>query len=202
MLPQINLDLSSESDSSDSEGIFDFFRTRKRNPLDTTVFSSGDELDLDQVELNILESKCPDPITSMVYIDDYNAIERISVSNAVSHITTQRRRTEVRANKSESQFGQVVSLANDIGMKVNDRKTQMLCIHPFTSDDMSTYIKTPSEQVIKSTESLKILGFHFNKEPNAIHHVKILLGKFYSKLWTIRFFETQRHETGRPSQSI
>ena len=65
----------------------------------------------------------------------------------------------------------------------------MLCINPNPYSDMSSYIITPSDEMIKSSESLKILGFTFGKEPNAKLHVTKLIEKFHAKLWTLRFLK-------------
>ena len=43
--------------------------------------------------------------------------------------------------------------------------------------------------LIKSTPSLKILGFNFDKNPNASFHVEKTVEKFYSRLWTLRFLK-------------
>ena len=36
---------------------------------------------------------------------------------------------------------------------------------------------------------LKLLGFTFNSKPNATHHVNILIEKFHSRLWSLRFLK-------------
>ena len=103
-----------------------------------------------------------------------------------SHITTGKCRLLVRALKSEKLFMRVNRLAAAIGMKVNGQKTQMLCIHPCIHNDVETHIMTENSK-ISSTKSLKILGFNFDSTPNATHHVKLTIEKFYSRLWTLRF---------------
>ena len=72
-------------------------------------------------------------------------------------------------------------MARNINMKVNTAKTQMLCIHPFNSELVSTYITT-SEGVLKSGDTLKILGFTFNKKPDTSFHVKQVVNKLYGML--------------------
>ena len=65
---------------------------------------------------------CSDPVQTMVYIDDYNAIEKINVINAESHITTDKMKLRVLARKSEAIFEGVQSLARSINMCVNTKK--------------------------------------------------------------------------------
>ena len=79
----------------------------------------------DPLELiTIPSSACPDPIYSMVYIDDYNTIEKLCLEGAQSHITVNRRELKLLAAKSELQFKNVQRLANHIKMVVNSKKTQ------------------------------------------------------------------------------
>ena len=98
-------------------------------------------------------------VVNYVYIDDYNAIEQLYIRNSKSHITQGIRTIQTHAEQSETLFKKVQSLAHDINMKVNETKTQLLCIHPFKNDTVSSYIKT-QDNVLKSGETLKILGFY------------------------------------------
>ena len=86
-------------------------------------------------------------------------------------------------------FNNVQKLASEINMKVNSKKTQMLCVHASQNSRARSYINTADGGVITSADSLKILGFHFNSEPNANYHVEKIIDKFYSKLWTLRFLK-------------
>ena len=66
-------------------------------------------------------------------------------------------------------------------MKVNKRKTQMLCISPSGDSNISTYIYTPEGQKIESGESLKILGFYFGRRPTAEAHLAAITWKCYAR---------------------
>ena len=46
---------------------------------------------------------------------------------------------------------------------------------------VNTYINTEGDK-IESTDSLKILGFTFGREPNAKLHVEKLIDRFHAKL--------------------
>ena len=126
------------------------------------------------------------PVINYVYIDDYNAVERIWTRNAVSHISTQMRRIHAHAPKSESLFHRVKEVASSINMRVNAKKTQLLCIHPYSSDQVNSYVRADGDNIV-SNDELKILGFYFNHKPNATYHVSLLLQKFYNMLWSLRF---------------
>ena len=76
-------------------------------------------------------------------------------------------------------------------MKVNSAKTQMLCISASKNNEVTSYIRTDRNE-IRSGEGLKILGFNFDKRPNAAHHVTIVINKLYGKLWTLRFLKRSK----------
>ena len=64
----------------------------------------------------------------------------------------------------------------------------MLCMHANADSNIKTYISTGQDEIESSSE-LKILGFTFGCEPNANVHVKKVIDKMYSKLWTLRYLK-------------
>ena len=127
-------------------------------------------------------------MSTYVYIDDFNAVESLNLKNAPAHYTTSKARIYVRASKSERLFKRINCLAEEIGMKVNCDKTQMLCINACLHNNVESYILSDNKK-IESTTSLKLLGFNFDSRPNANKHVELLIEKFYSRLWTLRFLK-------------
>ena len=172
-----------ELESSSDEDIYPFFRARN-DPFETTT---EDQTMEDTININ-REALTGDELRSMVYIDDFNALERLRITNAPSHITMGKRQITVNAPQTEMLFEEIQQPAGRIGMKVNNKKTQMVCIHPYSSDSITSYIKA-GEQRINSTSELKILGFHFGTEPNAKVHASKLIEKFYNKMWSLRFLK-------------
>ena len=65
----------------------------------------------------------------------------------------------------------------------------MLCIYANNNNVISSHIMTNEGTRIVSTDTLKILGFHFSNEPNANLHVSKVIDRLYSKLWTLRFLK-------------
>ena len=59
---------------------------------------------------------------------------------------------------------------------------------PQRKESITTYIKT-TDNILKSGETLKILGFTFDKNPDASYHVKNLVNKFYGMLWSLRYLK-------------
>ena len=171
--PTCLADLSGEF-VSDEEDDFRFIR-RLPNPLDS--FDESDQQYSNRIK--IPNCACPDPLTSLVYIDDYNTIVRLSLKGAQQHITTRRRELRLLAAKSELQFAAVQRLAANIGMQVNEKKTQLLCIAGDSSSDVSSYIRTDTGE-ISSGKALKILGFHFDSKPSAVYHVTQVINSLAS----------------------
>ena len=110
-------------DYQSDEESFHFFRQRANNQLDTTIESMVEETH------RIPNSLCGAPIASMVYIDDYNAIEKLRITGAEAHISTKKTEVKILARKTEHLFNTVTELATETGMRVNAKKTQLLCIH-------------------------------------------------------------------------
>lgn len=125
--------------------------------------------------------------TVKAYIDDYNVIEKVRTTAAISHFSQNRTTYEVNAPQTERLLLQVKTAAADIGMVVNEAKTQLLCIHPQGSN-MSSYIRAPDAEGerIVSGESLKILGFTFGRTPDVSVHTKQLIKGFIYKMWSMR----------------
>ena len=136
-------------------------------------------------------------IINYVYIDDFNAVETLNLKQAMSHITTNKCSMDVRAIKSERLFSRVHETATEIGMLVNGAKTQMLCIHPCIFNSVNTHINCDNNEIISSTNDLKILGFTFDQRPNANKHVELLVQRFYSKLWSLRFLKRSGLDKGK-----
>ena len=154
------LEISSGESSESEEDIERGIRRPSQRLLDSTIMSQGFSQTILEEVLQMDEWQRETPSVK-AYIDDYNVIEKVRTTNAVSHFTEQLPTYEVHAPQSQKVFKNVKKAAGEIGMMVNDSKTQLLCIHP-KGNKMKTFIK-PSEESgkLKSGENLKILGFTF-----------------------------------------
>ena len=92
---------------------------------------------------------------------------------------------KIHATKSEELLKTVTVRAESVGMRVNNAKTQLLCLHASNSSEVTSYMKIGSTK-IESGEELKILGFIFGKNPTVKPHVNYMLGKARKKLWALR----------------
>ena len=121
-----------------------------------------------------------------VYVDDLNVLEKACQENAISHITTNKRQLKVHAPKIEKYFEGVFVKAEEMQMKVNQKKTQLLAISASINDQVKAYIKPDvrgQRSETLSGESLKIVGYTFGNKPSVGPHVQLMCNKFRSKLW-------------------
>ena len=130
-----------------------------------------------------------EPLGVKVYIDDMNAVEKISQENATSEISQRKRILKIHAPKLQVFLERVSERASEIGMVVNQKKTQVLCISASIHDECKAYIRPTISETCTETisgGSLKIIGFHFNTKPTVGFHVEIMCQKFRCKLWSLR----------------
>ena len=123
-----------------------------------------------------------------IYRDDYNCIEKVRQRDAVFHLSQHGRTSNAHAVKSQSVFNNLKRDANEIGMKVNNAKTQMLCISP-SINKCNTYLMASDGGRVQSGEHLKLLGFVFDNCPTPAAQVRALVSKFRSRLWSLRYLK-------------
>ena len=119
------------------------------------------------------------------YIDDLNIVEKVRHIDSISVISQNKQKTLVHAPQSEHIFKEIASRAAQLNMKVNEEKTQVLCIPAAASSQVESYINANTKR-ISSGNSLKILGFWFGSTPGVELHVASLEEKFRSRLWSLR----------------
>ena len=177
---------SDSSYDSDREDGFNFRFFRKRNnPLDDTEVSvrmTQDEID---AALGVPERWVSVPAGTKAYIDDLNIVEKIRHSDTISHISQSKQSVSAYAPQSECIFSTISKRASELKMKVNEGKTQILCISAAKNSQVSSYINTETRR-ISSTDEMKILGFWFGKEPTVSRHIEKTKTKFRRRLWLLR----------------
>ena len=113
-------------------------------------------------------------------------LNKVFTKNAVKIQVNGRLTGLVRATKTESHFRTVEYNANRRGMLINEDKTRMLCISSARSYLPEAYFHSSDGTRIKSSASLKVLGFTFTGEPNVRAHIKLLQQKFKARIWALR----------------
>ena len=120
----------------------------------------------------------------MAYIDDLNIIKKVRHSDAVSDLSVHKQISRAHAPQSELFFENISSHANSMGMKVNESKTQVVCISAAKNAVVRSYIN--ANERITSADELKILGFWFSTTPGVSLHVQKTVKKFCKRLWSLR----------------
>ena len=70
-------------------------------------------------------------------------------------------------------------------MKVNSDKTHLLVVSDALSFKPGAYIRDGDDREIESTDSMRILGFHFSSRPTVAAHVEALRRRFRQKYWIL-----------------
>ena len=167
---------------SDDEvnGFFQWFRPRR-------IEDSRMSEDLNNTEIReILDIEQADnrPVVKG-YIDDFNVIETLDDRLKITHHTTGKTTSTLRAPGCESIFEQLGDVSTDLGMKINPNKTQLLCISSTNDRHTQSFIRVRNQK-IRSGGELKILGFWFDETPTVKLHVNKTLAKARSRLVSLR----------------
>ena len=118
------------------------------------------------------------------YIDDLNIGETIRVSDGESHITTSKEIRSIRALGCEEMYEIITENGTKVGMLINAKKTQLLCISSSLVFRVECFISIDGRK-LTSGEKLKILGFMFDGSPTPKAHIEHLIMKFNRSLWTL-----------------
>ena len=119
------------------------------------------------------------------FVDDVTLGGKNLLDHAVRHVTTAKEKRLVHAGDLETKYEQIVKNSTRIGMVVNPRKTQIMCVSQSINYDVSSYINIGGEKRW-SEDSMKVLGFHFDSKCNMSVHIGEIKKKFAKRLWIIR----------------
>ena len=173
-----------------------FFRNRQRYEFDSDESETNQTYTQAQIneELGIPEGWEDSEPDIYIYIDDANAVEKVQIPGSITTISQHKQLVRIHASQSEELFNTVSIRASGINMKVNNDKTQLLCISSNYTSETSSYIRAGSQK-ITSGQGLKILGFKFGSRPTVRDHVDFMLDKARKKLWTVRHLKKNGMES-------
>ena len=121
-------------------------------------------------------------VTSFKYIDDTTLFEAVDLGTAIKHFTTGTTSEVVSPLGLGEGLDTIAAGAKEIGMKVNVKKTQLLCISPNNGCLTSAAIATDAEPIVSSA-TLKLVGFTFGETPNVAAHVMAVKLSYRRKVW-------------------
>ena len=118
------------------------------------------------------------------YVDDTTIIYTLPPQSGIRHIGPRRPAEELPSEGIAELFHAVSDRAGAIGMRVNCRKTQLLCIS--VDNGYQTWASFPSEDTtISSQDSMKLLGFMMGCSPGVTDHFEFLRAKFRARFWSL-----------------
>ena len=87
---------------------------------------------------------------------------------------------------SQNVFRHIVRNAERKGMRVNTKKTNMLCISDSLNSKNVTHLFDRDGCRIDSSDRLKVLGWHFSAKPTVTAHLEVVKRRFRERYWTLR----------------
>ena len=91
----------------------------------------------------------------------------------------------VHDSASQAMFNHIVKEASTRGMLVNAKKTALMVFSAATSFEARAILEDDQGNKIHSTDSLKMLGYTYDKEAGPSLHVKIIAQKMRSRSWAL-----------------
>ena len=123
-------------------------------------------------------------LTIVKYIDDTTVVLTLPPGPGTRHISTGRPEEMLDARQLEAFLEALSNKADSIGMRVNCRKTQLMCVSPDTG--YATWAAVKSDGIeIRSQQTLKLLGFMMGTGPGVSDHFDLLRRKFRARFWAL-----------------
>ena len=118
------------------------------------------------------------------YIDDTTLVHSVLLSSAIRHFTTAVTVEELDLRALEERFMTLLGNAEDIGMKINCSKTQLLIMSPNNGCNTVGNLNTP-EGPVGSIDTMRLVGFDFGSSPDVSAHVQSIVEKFRIRVWLL-----------------
>ena len=147
---------------------------------DSDHIPAADEL---SIETDLGRVTAESPVQIIKYIDDSNIIEGIWIEHGTMHITTNKTSCVVVAKRTQDLINRIRDRADEIGMVVNEDKTQSLCITGQHHTEVRTKINVGAS--IESSDRLTMLGFDFGTAPTLTAHFERIRNSYRKRYWTM-----------------
>ena len=122
---------------------------------------------------------------TFLYVDDTTLVDEVNMENAARHITSAITRESFESLALESDFDKLSKKAEDIGMRINAKKTQLLVISPANGCLTTATIAPKEGDKIESVDRLKLVGFTFGAAPTAEAQVAAIEEQYKKKKWML-----------------
>jgi hypothetical protein len=148
------------------------------------------------IDATIEDRQVDDEIAVNKFVDDFLAIERILKTDGFDIYEEQSPTRMLHASGSQEMFNSLKRRAKEVGLTINEEKTQLLCISDSRGYETRSFIELGNRMT--SGEEMKILGFYFHSRPDAAAHVSHLKEKYRKRAWIIRHLK----KAGVPSSDL
>ena len=128
----------------------------------------------------------PRPLTTVKFIDDITAASKSYLPASYEIFSQNKPERIIHAKECQDFYNRVVNNGKILGLHVNPKKTQLVCVTSAIGSTPTAYIELPTGERIKSQESLKVLGFHIGSTPGMAEQVKHLQKCYRGRAWIIR----------------
>ena len=175
-LPDHGMGLMDEFRSPGSSD--DSFRTAEATHSPDGRDVSGVDLELDQ----------DTGITTIIfkYVDDTTVVMSLPPGTSIRHISSAKPVEWLSSEGMSEFFHSLSSRADEIGMRVNAKKTQLMCVAPDNGYDSKAAFEVGEEgTMIESQNTMKLLGYMLGTGPGASDHFELLRRKFRARFWAL-----------------
>ena len=119
----------------------------------------------DQEDINFWDRRpCRQPKAFMC-MDDTTLFDSVRMEEAVRHCTTAATEETFKNLLLERDMKTLKKRAEEIGMRINEKKTQLLVISPNNDCNTGARLRAGPDAVIASAGTLKLVGFTFGSTP-------------------------------------
>lgn len=120
-----------------------------------------------------------------LYMDDTTVFDKVPMVEAARHDTTGPTVKVFQELGVGGDFDKLAARADDIGMKINQKKTQLLVISPSNGCNTGASFTSRDGEVVTSVDKLKLVGFTFGDRPDAGAHVGAITSQYQKKKWML-----------------
>ena len=122
---------------------------------------------------------------AFLYVNDTTLFDSIPMSEAARHCTTSKTVEEFLQPAIAGDMDELTRHAEEIGMVIKGKKTQLLVVSPSNGCHTMATIATAAGNSITAVEELRLVGFTFGSSPGAGAHVAAIGEKYKKKKWML-----------------
>ena len=121
------------------------------------------------------------------FVDDGLMVSKLNMDSAVlSARLIEGKPSKVKEDiMTQNMFRRIVRKATSRGMKVNNDKTSILCVSDALNYRASAFFRDSDGKVLESGDSMKMLGFHFDRRPTCHAHIEVLKKRMRERTWVL-----------------